>query len=233
MAIALLWLFLLVRAAKESGWTQYVTSPAAQMYLLNCAAVFLSPVALKIPGGHEQSFGFLAGRLSLMAAVLACACIAMVQPARWARAVMALMAVVFFWFLYTDMRQLNRVEARLDELLRSIPPGQRVMALIYYPRARISEQHHMLDRECIGRCWAYSDYEPSSGHFRVRATGPNPYVMAVPNDLDDVIHGRYNAQKEDLPLYQIYACGPRETDLCIRALQEGEKNGAIDLLRHW
>jgi hypothetical protein len=146
---------------------------------------------------------------------------------------MGLMAVIFFSFLYTDMRQLNKVEARVDELLRSIPPGQRVMALIYYPRSRISEQHHLLDRECIGRCWSYSDYEPSSGHFRILGSGPSPYLMTGPKDVDDVLHGRYTVRKEDLPLYQIYACGPRETDLCIRDLQEGERNGAIDLLRHW
>jgi hypothetical protein len=149
------------------------------------------------------------------------------------RVVAVLAAVIFFWFLFTDIRQLNRVEARVDELLRSIPPGQRVAALIYYPRARLSEQHHMVTRECTARCWAYSDYEPSSGHFRIRATGPSPYVLTGPKDVDDILHGRYVARKEDLPLYQIYPCGPRETDLCIRALQEGERNGAIDLLRHY
>jgi hypothetical protein len=91
----------------------------------------------------------------------------------------------------------------------------------------------MINRECIGRCWSYSDYEPSSGHFRIRATGPSPYLLTAPRDVDDVLHGRYIAREQDLPLYQIYPCGPRETDLCIRALQVGEKNGAIDLLRHW
>jgi len=144
-----------------------------------------------------------------------------------------LFAAIFFWFLFTDMRQLNRVEARVDELLRTIPQGQRVAALIYYPRARGSYQHHMIDRECIGRCWSYSDYEPSSGHFRIIPAGPSAFVLTAPKDVDDVLHGRYIARKQDLPLYQIYPCGPREVDLCIRALQEGEANGRIDLLRHW
>ena len=233
VAVAVFWLFLILRSVRQAGWKAFLSSPVVLVYLLNCAAVFLSPISLVPPAAHAQRFGFLADRLSLMAAVLACAFIASIQPRRWMRTVTWIFAFAFFWFLFTDTRQLNRVEARVDELLRSIPTGQRVAALIYYPRARGFEQHHMIDRECIGRCWSYSDYEPSSGHFRIVGTRPSPYVMTAPKDVDDVLHGRYVARKEDLPLYQIYPCGPRETDLCIRALQEGERNGAIDLLRHW
>jgi len=233
VGVAVFWLFSLVRSGKQAGWKEFLSSPAVLIYLLNCAAVFLSPISLAPPGAHAQRFGFLADRLSLMAAVLACSCIATIQPKRWMRAATWLFAAIFFWFLFTDVRQLNRVEARVDELLRTIPQGQRVAALIYYPRARDSYQHHMINRECIGRCWSYSDYEPSSGHFRIIPTGSSAFVLTAPKDVDDVLHGRYIARKEDLPLYQIYPCGPREMDLCIRALHEGERNGAIDLLRHW
>jgi hypothetical protein len=233
VAVAAFWLLTLVRSGKESGWKRFLSSTAVQLYLLNCAAVFLSPISLVPPGLHAQRFGFLADRLSLMAAVLAVACIAVTESKRWMRAITWLLAAIFFCFLFTDTRQLNRVEARVNELLRSIPAGQRVAALVYYPRARGSYQHHMIDRACIGRCWSYSDYEPSSGHFRIIFTEASPYVLTAPKDVDDVLHGRYLVRKEDLPLHQIYPCGPRETDLCIRSLQEGELNGRIDLLRHW
>jgi len=29
---------------------------------------------------------------------------------------------------------------------------------------------HSVDRACIGHCFSYSNYEPSSGQFRVRAS---------------------------------------------------------------
>ena len=37
---------------------------------------------------------------------------------------------------------------------------------------------HMIDRACIGYCFSYGNYEPSSGVFRVRAAPGNPYMLS-------------------------------------------------------
>ncbi len=232
VAIAALWTVIFVQQLRKPVPDSSAGSLPFHLYVLNAVAVVLLPFSI-IPPGYTERFSFISPRLSLMAAAFACVCFAIDKPARWMRAAVWMLALLFFCFLYSDMRQLNKVEARVDELLRTIPPGQRVTALIYYPRARLRELHHMLDRECIGRCWSYGDYEPNSGQFRIRAIAPNPYVMWDTKDTAQLAQGQYIARKEDLPLYQIYPCGPRETDLCIRALQEGERTGAIDKLRHW
>jgi hypothetical protein len=232
VVIGLLGIFMLSRRVKESGWKMFLTAAPTQMYLLTCAAVFLLPVAF-IPPGQIQRFGFFAGRLSLMAAVLGCALIAPLHVGRRTWSVMGILAICFFWFVYTDELQLDRMESKVEMLIASIPPGQRVAALLYYPRSRYEANPHALDRACIGRCWSYGNYEPSAGQFRIRANGLNPYVLWKNDDMDDLQHGRHVVIPTDLPLYQIYACGPKPLDLCIRALQAGERNGAIDRLRHW
>ena len=232
MVIALLGIFLLQLTARESGWKALLASAPMQMYLLTCAAVFLMPIAF-IPPGHAHRFGLLADRLSLMAAVLACAVLAPINVGRRAWSVTGLLTLCFFWFLYTDQRELDRMESKVESLVASIPRGQRVAALLYYPRSRYEANPHALDRACIDHCWSYGNYEPSAGQFRIRARGPNPYVLWKNDEMDDLQHGRYVVKQTDLPLYQIYACGPRPLDLCIRALQAGERNGSIDLLRHW
>jgi len=232
VTIGVLGFFALLRRMRESGWREVLSSAPMQMYLLTCAAVFLMPIAF-IPPGHVQRFGLLADRLSLMAAVLACAILAPINVGKRAWSVIGLLTLCFFWFVYTDQRELDRMESKVESLVASIPRGQRVAALLYYPRSRYEANPHALDRVCIGQCWSYGNYEPSAGQFRIRARGPNPYVLWKNDEMDDLQHGRYVVKQTDLPLYQIYACGPRPLDLCIRALQAGERNGSIDLLRHW
>ena len=232
VVIAVLGALLMIHAARSSGWKTFFSSVPVQMYLLTCAAVFLMPIAF-IPPGQSLRFGFFADRLSLMAAVLGCAILVPLQVRRRAWSVIGILTICFFCFVYSDERQLDRMESKVETLIAGIPPGRRVAALLYYPRSRYEANPHALDRACIGRCWSYGNYEPSAGQFRVRASGPNPYVLWKNDDMDDLQHGRYVVMPADLPLYQIYACGPKPLDLCIRALQAGERNGSIDLLRHW
>ena len=80
------------------------------------------------------------------------------------------------------------------------------MATIEPPwESRILIQH-MIDRACIGYCFSYGNYEPSSGVFRVRSTPGNPYVL---NDYEDAVNmedGYYTVQPQDLPVYEVYEC---------------------------
>ena len=232
VVIGICGVFMLLRRAKESGWRDFLASVPMLMYLLTCAAVFLMPIAF-IPPGQAQRIGFFADRLSLMAAVLACAVVAPLQVGRRTWVMLAILCACFFGFIYGDERQLDRMESKVESLIATIPPGQRVAALLYYPRSRYEANPHALDRACIGHCWSYGNYEPSAGQFRLRATGPNPYVLWNNDAMDDLQHGRYIVKQADLPLYQVYACGPKPLDLCIRPLEAGERNGSIDLLRHW
>jgi hypothetical protein len=85
---------------------------------------------------------------------------------------------------------------------------------------------HTVDRACIGYCFSYGNYEPSSLQFRVRARAGNPFVLANFNDASATERGEYVVQPKDLPVFQIYECdGDRTADLCMHLLVAGEKNG--------
>jgi hypothetical protein len=86
-----------------------------------------------------------------------------------------------------------------------LPPGQRVVLALADPDLQVDPLAHMIDRVCVGRCYSYANYEPSTWQFRVRATEPNPYVAAIYRDSWLLQTGRYIVQQKDLPLYQVTA----------------------------
>lgn len=83
---------------------------------------------------------------------------------------------------------------------------------------------HMMDRVCVGRCFSYLDYEPMTEIFRVRALPGNPIALMDHAGWAAMANGTYIVKQADLPLDQIYYCGPRSTDICIRSLHQGELN---------
>ena len=111
-----------------------------------------------------------------------------------------------------------------------MPRNSRILATIKpLAGSRILVQH-IADRACIGYCFSYGNYEPSS-EFRVRATPGNPYVMSDYDLVVDMEDGTYEVQPEDLPAYQLYECSPEGTKLCIRPLVAGEENDRFGIHR--
>jgi len=103
-----------------------------------------------------------------------------------------------------------------------LPPNSRISATLYpWPGSRIFI-HHIVDRACIGRCFSYENYEPSSLQFRLRARPGNEMVTASAADSNAMMSGRYAVKDEELPLYQIARC-PRAPGLCLRELHRGER----------
>ncbi len=195
-----------------------------QLWLLNAAAVLLIPDRLLFPQ-FGRPLGFIAERLSLTAGLMMCTILAAAPTARLARVVLLSAAVLFFGLLYTDDRELNHMEDRLDAAVSRLPPGQRVISSLADQSLRSLCFHHDLDRACIGHCFSYANYEPSSRQFRVRARPGNSVVLAAYADVDAAVGGRYIVQPRDLPLYLVYACGPDFRDVCTRPLQAGETTG--------
>jgi hypothetical protein len=88
---------------------------------------------------------------------------------------------------------------------------------------------HFVDRACIGQCYSYGNYEPSSGQFRVRASPGNGIAIANFADTDAIESGTYVVQPQDLPMFQIFQCNTNMIELCMRELVAGETNGRIGL----
>jgi hypothetical protein len=193
-----------------------------QLYIVGALAVPLLPRGVHLP--HTVPIALLTDRLTTVSAVLICCLLGAMHPCRWHLAASAAIALVFFAFVYQDTAVVNRMEAQAERLVRTLPRNSRVMATIEPPwESRILIQH-MIDRACIGYCFSYGNYEPSTGVFRVRSTPGNPYVLNDYEDAVDMEDGYYTVQPQDLPAYQVYECDATGTRLCIQPLEAGEDN---------
>jgi hypothetical protein len=168
-------------------------------------------------------------RLTSVSAVLALCAIGALRPQRWHVAGFAAIAALFFVYLYFDTGTLNRMEAQAEKYERVLPPGQRIVATIWPLRGSRVLIDHFVDRACIGQCYSYGNYEPSSGQFRVRASPGNGIVIANFPDTDAIESGNYVVQPQDLPMFQIFQCNANLVELCMRELVAGETNGRIGL----
>jgi hypothetical protein len=85
----------------------------------------------------------------------------------------------------------------------------------------------MIDRACLGRCFSYANYEPSTAQFRIRAVAENPYVAFRYRDSWDMQVGKYVVQDRDLPLLQLVVDeGGR---MVVRSLKAGAPCGSTPL----
>ena len=217
---------LILRRRDVSFW-QALRLPAS-LYFVAIISVTLLPENLRpsISGGW---IGLLASRLTLITAIFGLCVLGCLKPRKWHFVCFAACAAVFFVFLYQDTSILNRMESQVEQLVSHLPPGTKVLSTIWAPLdSRISFIGHFVDRACIQHCFSYANYEPSSGQFRIRARPGSPVAVASDDDSEDMQAGEYGVQEEDLPMMEIYQCDENDlTELCIRSLAAGEKNGRL------
>ena len=190
---------------------------------LTAAGIFLVPDAVLIPG-YPHGLVYIAERMSLCTAVCLCAVLAAAPVRALQRYAFLVVALAFFACLFRDERSLNRFEDRIDRALAQLPPGQRVVSPILDPTLRVNALVHMIDRACIGRCFSYANYEPSTALFRIRATAPNPYVISAYGDSFDMQNGKYVFKPADLPVYALTVSDSGE--LSAYPLKPGVPSGA-------
>jgi len=222
--LLLIWAMLLRDVIKRLGAAHFFASIPFQLWVLNAAAVGLIPDQVLLPG-FGRPLGYIAERLSLSAALMMCAVLAAAPMSRATRGALASVAILFFALLYIDDRELNKLEDRMDLAVNQLPRGQRVVSFLGDQSLRSLCLYHDLDRACIGHCFSYANYEPSSKQFRIRARTGNGIVLDKYADVDAVAAGSYVLQPRDLPLDLIYPCDADFRDVCSRPLGAGEING--------
>ncbi|MGE5568127.1 MAG: hypothetical protein ACM3S5_03730, partial [Rhodospirillales bacterium] len=191
---------------------------AVQLWLLACAGVVLIPRRISLPG-FNHDLGYISDRSSLIAAVLLVAVAAGVKLSRSESVALGAVSIVFFGMLYFDTRDFNRVEDGIEAVLSGAPRGSRVVLGIHSEGLRIDPITHMIDRACIGRCYSYGNYEPSTKHFRVRAIAPNPFVVDNYRDSWEIQFGEYRVRAREEP---IFAVCEGENGMFVRELRAGE-----------
>jgi hypothetical protein len=169
--------------------------------------------------------GLLVSRLTLVSSVFGLLGLSSLPLPRWSWRGALLLAGGFFVFLYGDTGKLDRMETNARALTKTLPPGTRIVAVANAPGDwRVSFIYHSIDRACIGHCFSYANYEPSSLQFRVRALAGNPVVTTSVDQSDDMSSGDYLVRKPDLPLISIYQCNDADfTVLCAVPLRVGQK----------
>ena len=215
------------RSWGKLNWTGLVIP--LQLYVIVGLAVILLPDGIRFPQ-QPSALALLTERLTSVSAVLLCCLLGALQPRKWHLLACGAIAAVFFTFLYQDAGTINRMEAQVEELVRTVPRNSRILATLKspFPESRILVQH-IADRACIGHCFSYGNYEPASGQFRVRATPRNLYAMFSFDEAVNMEDGSYEMQPEDLPAYQVYQCSVDQKQLCIRPLEAGEMNDDLGI----
>jgi hypothetical protein len=203
---------------------------SSQLYFVAICATALLPEDLR-PSLYGGWIGLLVFRLTTISAIFGLCVLASLPSRKWQFVGFMAVAIVFFMFLFQDTKALNRMESNAEKLLSSLPYGTRVIPTIGAPEdSRVQFIGHLVDRACIGRCFTFSNYEPSSGQFRVRVRKGSPLATDSADDSSDMEGGSYEVQDTDLPLVQIYQCDQADrTRLCLHNLAEGETTGQVGL----
>jgi hypothetical protein len=200
---------------------------SVELWTLSVVGVALLWEGITIPN-YATGLTFLTGRLTSIVAVLLLCTLATVQPKKWHLAALLGCAALFFGWMWQDTRTLNRMEEEAVNLVSGLPPGTKVIQTIWpLPGYRVDGEH-IVDRACIGRCFAFANYEPSSGQFRIRVEPNSPVAVASAVDGLAMREGKYVVRPTDPPMVQIYQCDERDlTKLCLRQLVAGEVNGRL------
>jgi hypothetical protein len=202
LALLAVWGLMLAELIRQRGRRQILLGLPLQFCVLSAAGVFLLPGGISIPG-YRNNLVYITERMSLGVAVCICALLASAKARAWQQWCMAAVAALFFGFLFHDESALNAFEGRMQRMVMRLPPGQRIVSGANDPSLRVNAMAHMIDRVCIGRCYSYANYEPSTWQFRVRAVAPNPYVASSYADSFALQTGQYIVKPMDLPLYEV------------------------------
>jgi hypothetical protein len=199
---------------------------AVSLYGAGCVGLALLPEALRLPW-YDEPVNFIVSRFTLGIAVLGCCALSGLRNQRFFATLGAVVAVVYFVLVYQDAAKTYKLERHAAELVARVPADARVVTTIYPFRGSGVFVHHVVDRACVGKCFSVDNYEPSSNAFRLRAIRGNRIVAANETDANHMMIGDYVVRPEDLPLWQIFQCGPKETDLCLRPLSVGPMRNVV------
>lgn len=199
VGLLLAWGGLFLALIHEQGSRRVFVSLPFQFFVVSAGCVLILPSAVLIPG-FLHSLVYIAERMSLGVGIAVCALLAAARPRALDKWAMAVVTAVFFVFLFTDEQALNRFEDRMAGAVSSLPAGERVVSLVDEPDARVNALTHMIDRVCLGRCFSFANYEPSTRQFRVRVMKDNRIVVRTYADSWALQTGGYQVKPSDLPM---------------------------------
>ncbi len=222
IGVLFFWLVMLTRWTETSRLRELAGGVTFQSTVLACAAVALLPDRIDFPQ-FSHGFACITERLSLFSGVLACVWLGACKLRKGEKAAVLVVAGLYFGLLYRDEAMLNRLEDKTHIALSKVPPLQRVTATTRVDGLHYVFTNHLVDRACIGRCYSYGNYEPSTRQFRVIARGRNAIVADHYPDSWAIQTGEYVVKGGDLPMFALSWCSPGSDEICTRQLRAGER----------
>ena len=220
VGILLIWAVLFLERLSKRGM---MTDRIVHLWCLNVTAILLLPYAILLPG-YRSALQYAPQRVSLFVAFLFCAMVGGGRNRRGLIGLSAVLAAAYFAFVYMDCKALNGVQARIAQLLNALPSGGRVVvALQDSGSLRLNGLMHVADGVCVGRCFDYANYEPSTGQFRVRALAPNRVVADTDEAIYDLEHGEHIVAPEEAPLYSVCPASEPDRPFVLKKLGPGDK----------
>jgi hypothetical protein len=238
-------LFIIAILRQPENGRRAILSVPAQAYFLTASVIAVFPTAVRASTDHAWG-SLIADRLSLLAGVLLLAMLRRPTYSRWCLPAGILTAAFFFGALYRDIGREAQVAAKMKALVETLPAGERVIAyaapggqeerallskggLRRFVRGRLSSMYigrlnsaHLISRACLGHCFDYMNYEPSTGQFRIHALPGNRVVLSNWADSAHMKDGTYVVKPSDLPLYGLFRCGSGPNALRLQPLPGGE-----------
>jgi len=221
IGLLLVWGLLFLEMMHRIGGRELVSGIPFHLCLISAMAVFILPGTVLIPG-FRHALVYIAERMSLGVGICVCALLGSARARPFVRYALMVVAALFFGFLFRDERALNSFEDRMQDTVAKMAPGQRVISGVDDPDLRANALTHMIDRVCVGRCYSYANYEPSTWAFRVRTQGDNAIVAADYGDSFKMQRGTYVLKPRDIPMYKIDLENGR---LVVRKLEAGTPCG--------
>jgi hypothetical protein len=175
------------------------------LWLLMAVASVLLPDAIWLPL-YTGGLTYITLRLSLLSGILLCAAVATVPLKAFERIGQIVLMAVFFSFSYADEGALNVVEQKVARTVAALPPGSRVISMLADSRLYVPALQHVVDRACIGRCFDFADYEPSTGQFRLRAQPGNSFVISDYAEIGRIEHEQLVFKGAGVAVYRLFPC---------------------------
>lgn len=223
LGVPLLWLvFLGLRILEER--MGILRDPALFATAIVAFAIVALPQAVHLPG-TARPLHFIDFRLALVLPVWVQAFAASGAPRRaiFLAALLCVLAVPYFAFLVVDYRSLNQAQEEFLRAARQVPAGARTVAAATGLPVQMNPLNHMLSKACIGYCFSYGAYVPSSKAFRLRARPGSPVVLDDSLDVDQLQAGKFVVRPRDLPLYGVFLESATPFRLKVLPLRAGDR----------
>lgn len=197
------------------------------LWLLMAAASVSLPDSIRLPI-YSGGLAYITLRLSFLSAILLCASLATAPLKAPAQTAQLVLMAVFLSLSYVDERALNLVEQKVARTVSRLPPDSRVVATVKDSRLYVQALQHVAGRPCIGRCFDFADYEPSTEQFRLRARAGNTFVITGSADIDNLEHKQLVFNRADVPVYRLFPCQAGR-EICEERVTSGQRLMEVDI----